>query len=107
MIADQLLLQKVTTNSTYKTDRVSEQPKRSVVKSLSWRAIGTLDTIAISWIITGAFTLAFSIGMVELITKMVLYFLHERIWNSIKWGDNFNLKQKRYEFVCAGYRTSE
>jgi uncharacterized membrane protein len=86
MIADQLLLQKVTTNSTYKTDRVSEQPKRSVVKSLSWRAIGTLDTIAISWIITGAFTLAFSIGMVELITKMVLYFLHERMWNSIKWG---------------------
>lgn len=86
MIADQLLLQKVTANSTYETDRVSEQPKRSVVKSLSWRVIGTLDTIVISWIITGALTLAFSIGMVELVTKMVLYFLHERMWNSIKWG---------------------
>ncbi|WP_019671090.1 DUF2061 domain-containing protein [Eudoraea adriatica] len=86
MIADQLLLQKATTNSTYKTDRVSEQPKRSVVKSLSWRVIGTLDTIVISWIITGALTLAFSIGMVELVTKMVLYFLHERMWNSIKCG---------------------
>lgn len=86
MIADQLLLQKVTTNSTYKTDRVSEKPKRSVVKSLSWRVIGTLDTIVISWIITGALTLAFSIGMVELVTKMVLYFLHERMWNGIKWG---------------------
>lgn len=86
MIADQLLLQKVTTNSIYKTDRVSEKPKRSVVKSLSWRVIGTLDTIVISWIITGALTLAFSIGMVELVTKMVLYFLHERMWNGIKWG---------------------
>lgn len=86
MIADQLLLNKVTTNSTYKTDRVSEQPKRSIVKSLSWRVIGTLDTIVISWIITGALTLAFSIGMVELVTKMVLYFLHERMWNSINWG---------------------
>ena len=86
MIADQLLLQKVTANSTYETDRVSEHPKRSVVKSLSWRVIGTLDTIVISWIITGALTLAFSIGMVELVTKMVLYFLHERMWNSIKWG---------------------
>ena len=86
MIADQLLLQKATANSTYETDRVSEQPKRSVVKSLSWRVIGTLDTIVISWIITGALTLAFSIGMVELVTKMVLYFLHERMWNSIKWG---------------------
>ncbi len=86
MIADQLLLNKVKTNSTYKTDRVSEQPKRSIVKSLSWRVIGTLDTIVISWIITGALTLAFSIGMVELVTKMVLYFLHERMWNSINWG---------------------
>ena len=86
MITDQLLLNKVTTNSTYKTDRVSEQPKRSIVKSLSWRVIGTLDTIVISWIITGALTLAFSIGMVELVTKMVLYFLHERMWNSINWG---------------------
>lgn len=86
MIADQLLLQKVTAHSTYETDRVSEQPKRSVVKSLSWRVIGTLDTIVISWIITGALTLAFSIGMVELVTKMILYFLHERMWNSIKWG---------------------
>ena len=86
MIADQLLLNKETANSTYKVDSVSEQPKRSIAKSLSWRAIGTLDTIFISWIITGTLTLAFSIGLVELGTKMVLYFLHERMWNSIKWG---------------------
>ncbi|WP_154662122.1 DUF2061 domain-containing protein [Siansivirga zeaxanthinifaciens] len=72
--------------STYKEDSVGEKPLRSIVKSLSWRTIGTLDTVLISWIVTGELTLAFSIGSIELVTKMVLYFFHERIWNSIKWG---------------------
>ena len=72
--------------STYKEDSANEKPLRSVVKSLSWRTIGTLDTIIISYIITGKLDLAFSIGGVELVTKMVLYFFHERVWNSIKWG---------------------
>lgn len=72
--------------STYKSDSVADKPIRSIVKSLSWRTIGTLDTILISWIITGKLDLAFSIGGIELVTKMVLYFFHERIWNTIKWG---------------------
>lgn len=86
MIADQILINRQTANSSYQTDIVSERPKRSIAKSISWRAIGTLDTIIISWIITGTLSLAFSIGLVELVTKMVLYFLHERMWNTIKWG---------------------
>lgn len=72
--------------TSYKTDSIKEKPLRSIVKSISWRIIGTLDTILISWVITGELALAFSIGSVELVTKMVLYFFHERIWNSIKWG---------------------
>jgi uncharacterized membrane protein len=72
--------------SSYKTDVAKERPARSVVKSISWRIIGTLDTILISWVITGHFALAFKIGSVELVTKMVLYFFHERIWNTVKWG---------------------
>ncbi|PIY13295.1 MAG: hypothetical protein COZ17_01155 [Flavobacteriaceae bacterium CG_4_10_14_3_um_filter_33_47] len=72
--------------STYKEDVVKEKPFRSVAKSISWRIVGTLDTILISWLITGKLELAFSIGSIELVTKMVLYFFHERIWNSIKWG---------------------
>ncbi|MDO7173021.1 DUF2061 domain-containing protein [Mariniflexile sp. AS56] len=72
--------------TTYTTDSAKEKPLRSIVKSISWRLIGTLDTILISWLITGELALAFSIGSVELVTKMVLYFFHERIWNNIKWG---------------------
>lgn len=72
--------------SVYSEDKASEKPLRSIVKSLSWRTVGTIDTILISWIITGKMTLAVSIGSVELVTKVVLYFLHERAWNQIKWG---------------------
>ncbi|WP_431127534.1 DUF2061 domain-containing protein [Flagellimonas flava] len=86
MIADQLVLNKEGQKASFSKDKSSENPKRSIVKSISWRIVGTLDTIIISWIITGTLTLAFSIGLVELVTKMVLYFFHERIWNTISWG---------------------
>ena len=72
--------------TTYQSSRFSEKPIRSVIKSLSWRIIGTLDTILISWLVTGTLQLALSIGLIELITKMILYFFHERIWNLITWG---------------------
>lgn len=86
MIADQLILNKKSAKTGYKEDKISEKPMRSIVKSISWRLIGTLDTILISWIVTGQVKLALSIGVVELFTKMLLYFFHERIWNKINWG---------------------
>ena len=54
--------------------------KRHILKTISWRLVGTLDTILLSWFITGSWKLGLSIGGVEVVTKMVLYFLHERIW---------------------------
>lgn len=86
MITEQLVFDNNKEKSTYEKDKTSESPKRSIAKSISWRVIGTLDTIIISWIVTGTLTMAFSIGLVELVTKMVLYFFHERLWNSISWG---------------------
>ncbi|MEZ4810544.1 MAG: DUF2061 domain-containing protein [Allomuricauda sp.] len=86
MITDQLLVNNGETRDTYAKDKSSESPKRSIVKSISWRIVGTIDTIIISWIVTGTLSLAFSIGTIELVTKMVLYFFHERVWNTIKWG---------------------
>ena len=70
----------------FSSDLNSERPLRSIVKSISWRVIGTIDTVLISWFITGEVTLALSIGSIELFTKMVLYFLHERLWNAMRWG---------------------
>jgi uncharacterized membrane protein len=63
-----------------------ENIKRSIVKTISWRVIGSLATVTISYIITGTLALAFSIGGIELVSKMVLYFFHERAWNNLKWG---------------------
>jgi len=63
-----------------------EGPHRSLVKAVSWRLTGTLDTILVSFLITGRIKLAFSIGFVELFTKIALYYLHERIWNRIRFG---------------------
>lgn len=63
-----------------------EKPYRSVVKTISWRTLGTLDTIVISYFITGSLGMAASIGSIELVTKMILYYFHERAWNKINLG---------------------
>ena len=63
-----------------------EKHYRSLIKAISWRCTGTLDTFIVSWIITGQLELALSIGLVEVFTKMILYYGHERLWNKITWG---------------------
>lgn len=60
--------------------------KRSLLKTISWRIVGTLDTMIISWIITGSFKWGLAIGSVEVVTKMVLYYLHERAWYKSSYG---------------------
>ena len=54
--------------------------KRHILKTISWRVVGTLDTMLLSWFITGSWKIGMAIGGTEVITKMVLYFLHERVW---------------------------
>ncbi|MFA5329938.1 MAG: DUF2061 domain-containing protein [Prolixibacteraceae bacterium] len=65
---------------------MSEKSYRSIAKSVSWRTIGTIDTIIISYFVTGKPGLALSIGGIEVFTKMTLYYFHERTWNRIKFG---------------------
>jgi uncharacterized membrane protein len=65
--------------------------KRHIAKTISWRIVGTLDTMILSWLITGSWKLGLTIGGVEVITKMVLYFLHERVWYRYS---KFGIKKK-------------
>jgi uncharacterized membrane protein len=71
-------------------DKKSSAPKesisRSALKAISWRLVGTLDTILIAYLITGTISQALSIGFIEWGTKIVLYFFHERLWNRFQWG---------------------
>jgi len=58
----------------------ADKPIKSIMKSVSWRIVGTLDTMIISYFITGRVTVALSIGSVEVLTKTILYYFHERLW---------------------------
>ncbi len=57
--------------------------KRHLVKAVTWRIVGTIDTILLSWLISGNPLVGLKIGVSEVITKMLLYYLHERIWFNI------------------------
>lgn len=59
---------------------------RHLLKTITWRLIGTLDTMVVAWVISGDPLLGLSIGGVEVFTKMVLYYIHERIWYKSKFG---------------------
>ena len=83
MILDSVIRPKTKVGSVSISD---DNLSRSFAKTVSWRVIGTIDTIIISWIVTGTLALAFSIGAIEFVSKMALYFFHERAWNNIKWG---------------------
>ena len=64
---------------------MTETPVRSLAKAISWRVTGTVDTFIISWLITGQVLLASGIAFTEIITKIFLFWAHERIWNKINW----------------------
>ena len=59
---------------------------RSLLKTLSWRLLGTLDTMCLGWLITGSPIMGLKIGALELFTKFGLYYLHERVWVKFKFG---------------------
>ena len=59
---------------------------RSFMKAVSWRTVGTIDTFIISFFITGKVSLAGSIAAVEVVTKIMIYYLHERVWAAVPWG---------------------
>lgn len=54
--------------------------KKQIIKTISWRIIGTLDTAFLAWLITGNFKNGIAISGLELVTKSFLYFLHEIAW---------------------------
>lgn len=60
--------------------------KRHVLKTVTWRIVGTIDTMILAWIISGNPMIGLKIGFAEVITKMLLYYLHERIWYKLNYG---------------------
>ena len=65
-----------------------ELKKRTLLKTMTWRVTASLTTFLIAWILTGDLLIGVSIGSIEAITKIFLYYYHERIWNNINWAKN-------------------
>jgi uncharacterized membrane protein len=69
-----------------KDGKVLESKRRHIAKTITWRIIGTMDTMLLAWLISGNPLIGLKIGFAEIITKMLLYYLHERIWYKIDYG---------------------
>ena len=66
--------------------RGREAHSRSFAKAVSWRVLGSIDTFLLSWFFTGSPKAAGAIATTEVLTKMVLYYFHERAWGAVDWG---------------------
>lgn len=76
----------------------TESRARSIIKGVSWRITGTIDTIILSWLISGKLDTALQIGSTEFATKLILYYLHERVWIRI-YKDKVN--EARFSLLKA------
>ena len=66
--------------------------KRHLIKTITYRILGTLTTVIGAYLIGGSLKVASLLGLGELVLKPIIYFLHERVWyRYIKFGlDNKN-----------------
>lgn len=64
----------------------NEQRQRSILKALSYRLTGSLLTMTAAYFLTGEFLVAASIGGIEIVSKLLLYYWHERVWDKICYG---------------------
>lgn len=96
--------EKPDSKGTIKVSDRADKPIKSFMKSVSWRIVGTIDTMIISYFITGRVTIALSIGSIEVITKTILYYFHERLWahiHKIKLNLLAKPNEKKYEVKRA------
>lgn len=65
---------------------MSDNSRRSLVKAISWRIVGSTAAVIIAYAVTGSIAASSTIGIIHLISNTILYYFHERIWNKIRWG---------------------
>jgi uncharacterized membrane protein len=75
---------------------IGDSRRRHLIKTVTWRVLGTLDTIILSWIISGDPFTGLKIGFAEVVTKMILYYFHERSWYKINYGLDKRKRAKKW-----------
>lgn len=78
---------------------ISNPKNRHIIKTFSWRGLATIDTLIVSWLFLADPFSGMKIGMAETFTKMILYYLHEKVWYKINFGldKRNNLKNEEIE----------
>lgn len=82
--------------------KVIDSRKRHIYKTFTWRLIGTTDTLIISTIISGNPFTGIKISGAETVTKMLLYYIHEKLWYKINFG-----LDKRYQSISSNNKSQE
>ena len=85
--------------------KIKESKKRHLFKTITWRIIGTMDTMLLAWLISGDPLTGLSIGIAEVLTKMGLYYLHERTWYKIDYGLEKRRRLKRWKKISQTTNT--
>lgn len=67
---------------------MSDTTRRSLVKTISWRITGSSATFLIAYLISGNISIAGTIAVIQLTANTILYYIHERVWNKIRWGQS-------------------
>jgi uncharacterized membrane protein len=83
-----------------------DRPLVSLLKTISWRIVGTIDTITISYIVTGQIRSALSIGSIEVVSKMILYYIHERIWTKRSKAKSTGYSRLKKDEIISGIGTN-
>jgi uncharacterized membrane protein len=79
-------------NKGFKSTRTT-----AIIKAVSWRTVGTIDTMLLAWFYTGDPMQGLKIGATEFCTKVILYYFHERVWARVKWGlRNDSIKEETF-----------
>ncbi|MEH6704696.1 MAG: DUF2061 domain-containing protein [Galbibacter orientalis] len=76
--------------------KIENSNKRHIVKTVTWRFVGTMDTMLLAWIISGDSIVGLQIGFTEVITKMLLYYFHERVWYRVNYGLDKRNRAKKW-----------
>ena len=76
-----------------KDGKLLESRKSHIGKTITWRIVGTMDTMILAWWISGNPLTGIQIGVAEVFTKMIFYYFHERIWYRIRFGLTENMKK--------------
>lgn len=79
---------------------IDQSHKRHIAKAITWRIVGTIDTMLLAWLISGNPLIGLKIGLSELLTKMFLYYLHERVWFKINLSKDGILRESRKRHIA-------